>query len=354
MPKFIKDKSKSIGSIPGSLNFHGAQKVSETSIHLISFNENSLNEIVIQDINEAKKYIKPDRTTWINIYGLHDDVAMSKIAEYFSLGKLFMEDLMNTDHIPKYDEGENYHGFILKQISMDKSNNSIDYEQIALVIGENYVLTFQEKPQNMFFLLRERIRKSIGRITKKKEDYLFFAILDLIFDNYLQTTASFGVLIENLTQDVFLNSRKNLEVEIYKYKLEIGFLRMQVRPVKDIILKAIKSETSFVKSRNKAFYNDLVELTSQATETIELYNTSIADLLNLYNTQVSNRMNEVMKVLTVLSTIFIPLTFLSGVYGMNFENIPELSNPYGYFIFWGVILTVGIILFFYFKKKKWL
>ncbi|MBN2664121.1 MAG: magnesium/cobalt transporter CorA, partial [Bacteroidales bacterium] len=337
-----------------NISFLGDKKIDKTSINIISYNNNNnIIEKNIDKISDCKKLLNNDYVTWINIYGLHDVEKMKEISDFFSINNLFMEDILNTGHIPKYVEYENYKGFVLKIVNYNHQKINIEAEQISIIVFENIVLSFQEKSTKIFDPLRKRIRKSIGRIRNKKVDYLMFAVIDILTDNYLQTISKIGQQIENTAKIIFDNSKPNIEQHIFMLKTEIGFLRMQVRPVKELILRAIISEQSFIKKENTEFFNDILELLTQANETIELYNVLIADQLNSYNSFIGNKMNKTMKILTVFASIFIPLTFIAGVYGMNFENIPELRLKYGYFMFWGLIIIIGGTLLLYFKKRKW-
>lgn len=345
---------KDIGAVPGTPVFNGIKKVDKSTIRIIAYNQAQIIEKEINNINEADEFINSDHTTWINVYGLHHTGIINEISKKFKLDDLLVEDILNTDHIPKYEENEKYRAMILKQISYNKENNNITSSQIAVIFGKNYVLTLQEEPLGNFDKLRERMRKSVGRIRKRKADYLLFGILDTLIDNYLYSLSQLGQQIEDTGKRIFISQKHNLEEDIFKNKIEIGYLRMQIRPVKEMLTRLLSLQINFIAKENKAFYNDLIELLTQTNETIEIYNTLVSDQLSTYNTFVGNRMNQIMKVLTVFASIFIPLTFIAGVYGMNFKYIPELSYQYGYFIFWGIIIFIAGGLLYYFKRNKWL
>lgn len=351
MPRFITKNKKSIGTVPGTLDFIGQQKVADTSLSVICYNAEKLSET--NELQSIIQNYKTDTNTifWVNVYGLHDIDRIKEIANAFSIETITTEDILNTNHIPKYEEWEKYKCFILK---LPVYNRNVTSEQISIIVLNNVIITFQEKPSGLFAPLRDRIKTSKGRIRKRKADYLLFAVLDVIIDNYLFSISEIGQEIENTGKLIFDTNEKNIEKRLYRLKTEIGFLRMQVRPVKELIYRFMKSEPSGIEKQNKSFFNDLLELCTQANESVELYNTIIADQISTYNTIVANKMNQVMKVLTVFASIFIPLTFIAGVYGMNFEYIPELKLKYGYFYFWTIIVCAGAVLVYFFRKKKWL
>lgn len=354
MARFIKDRKASKGQIPGSLILIGKQKMDKPVITLMEYNPDQLVEKELSTIEEAKAINDPGTVSWINIYGIHDQELMGQIGDVFGLHTIFLEDVMNTDQRPKYEEGENYDAVILKMLKYDESENLISAEQLSLVLGKHFVLTLQEQRGDVFDPVRERIRNAKTTSRLHDADYLAYALLDTVIDNYIIVTESIGRGIESLEERIFLNPEKSLVEEIYKFKTEVSFLRKSVRPVKDLMGQILRSENTLIQDKYLHFMKDLDDLTTQATEAIELYSGMISDHLNIYSTNVNNRINEVMKVLTIFASTFIPLTFLAGIYGMNFEYIPELGFKYSYLIFWIVVICVVIGLLIYFKRKKWL
>lgn len=353
MARFIKDRSKASGTAPGSLIFIGNQKMDSPIIQLIEFDEDSIEERDMSGIDEITDCTQNNKASWINIYGIHDIAMIDRIGEMLNIKPLFLEDMLNTDQRPLYEDGETYDGFILKMLSYNKEENRIYSEQITIVLGENYVLTLQEQWGDVFNPVRERIRNLKKRLRLKDNDYLTYVLIDTIVDNYILVIEAIGREIEDISSRIFDTSTPGLAKEIFNYKTELNFLRKQIRPVKDIMFQLLKSDTSYFQEKNIPFLRDLNDLVIQATDAIELYNNMISDHLNIYNTNVSNKMNEVMKILTIFAAIFIPLTFFAGIYGMNFDNIPELHLKYGYLYFWIliIILLSGLIVFF--KRKKW-
>uniref|UniRef100_UPI0032177A0C magnesium/cobalt transporter CorA n=1 Tax=uncultured Draconibacterium sp. TaxID=1573823 RepID=UPI0032177A0C len=354
MARFIKDRIKAQGQAPGSLVFIGNQKMEAPVIQIMRYDADNLVEKSVASIEEAYSMLEPSGVNWINIYGLHDMELIEKIGKLFRISSMVLEDIVNTDQRPKYEDDEEFDGFILKMLREDKKDNRIHAEQISIILGENYVLTLQERVGDVFAPVRERIRNSRGRIRLKKNDYLAYVLMDIIVDNYTFLIENIGSKVEDLEDRLFTKIDPKIVEEIYTFKTELNYLRKTVRPVKDLMTALIRSENSYFEEINRQFLTDLYDLVVQSTDAIELYNNLVSEQLNIYNSNVSNRMNEVMKVLTIFASIFIPLTFLAGIYGMNFDYIPELGFKYSYLIFWIVVLIMAGGLLFYFKRKKWL
>lgn len=354
MARFIKDRLASKGQIPGSLILIGNQKMERPDIRLMEYTRENLIEKELSSIDEAVACKESDAVSWINIYGIHDLDLMKRLGEIFEFHPLILEDILNTDQRPKYDDGEIHDAFFLKMLKYDHRSRQITAEQLTLILGQGYVLTLQEQTGDVFNPVRERIRNALPSSRLFDSDYLAYALLDTVVDNYILITEEIGREIEAMEDRIFMELDKSLVEDIYKLKTEISFLRKSVRPVKDLTRDLLKSENSLFQEKYLHFLRDLDDLVTQATEAIELYNGMISDHLNIYSTNVNNRINEVMKVLTIFASIFIPLTFLAGIYGMNFEYLPELTFKYSYLIFWIVVICVSVGLLLYFKRKKWL
>ena len=354
MARFLKDRKASKGQIPGSLILIGNQKMDQPVLKLMEYNPKSLVELELKSIAEAISTKSPDSVSWLNIYGIHDLEMMKQIGEELEFQPLLMEDILNTDQRPKYEEGPSYSAFILKMLMYNESEKKISSEQFTLILGKHYVLTLQEQVGDVFNPVRERIRTAKKTSRLFDADYLAYALLDTIVDNYIQITETIGREIESLEERLFSDPDNSLVQEIYTLKTELSFLRKSIRPVKDVMRDLMRSENSLFQEKYFHFLKDLDDLITQAAEAIELYSAMISDHLNIYSTNVNNRINEVMKVLTIFASIFIPLTFLAGIYGMNFEFLPELSFKYSYLIFWVIVILVVVGLLNYFKRKKWL
>ncbi len=354
MARFIKDRSKAKGTAPGSLIHIGEQKMEKPVIQLIEYDSETLTEKELDSIDEVIECKETDMVSWINIYGIHDLEIIKRLGEIFELNPLFMEDMLNTDQQPKYIDGETYDAFILKMLRFDKIEEDITSEQLTLILGAHYVITLQEQRGDVFNPVRERIRTRKAKARLNDNDYLVYALLDTVVDNYIFLIESIGRKIEDVEDKIFHNQTRQLAEAIYHYKTEINFLRKSVRPVKDMMNHLLKPGSTFFQEKNIEFLKDLNDLVIQATDAIELYSNMVSDQLNIYHTNVSNKMNEVMKVLTIFASIFIPLTFIAGIYGMNFEYMPELKFRYSYLIFWIGIIILGGGLLLFFKRKRWL
>lgn len=354
MARFFKKRTLSRGEVPGSFIFIGKQKIEKPRIRIIDYTDENLEEIEIKDFNEIKKYVNSKSVTWLNIDGLHDIELIKQVEELFEIHPLHLEDILNTDHRPVLIEGDNYILFILKMLRFEEEEKKIHSEQFSMMLKNNFVITFQERVGDVFEPVRERIRKKKGRIRTSGTDYLAYSLFDTIVDNYIYLIEGIGERIEELENMIYKSPSQSVAKEIFNHKMELNFFRKSIRPVREILNQLYKSETGLVNKKNIQFFNDLNQLVLQAIEAIETYNYIITDQLNIYNTVISNRMNEIMKVLTVFAAIFIPLTFFAGIYGMNFEYMPELKFKYGYLFFWIWIVIVAIIMLIYFRKKRWI
>lgn len=354
MARFLKNRKDSVGKAPGSLIHLGKQKMDKSRIRLIQFNDKELVEKEIDDFKKLKSLINENTTTWINIDGLHDINLMKSVQDDFEIPSLTMEDILNTDHRPKVIESSKHVIIILKVLYYENNTDNISSEQISFILGENYILTLQERVGDHFEPVRERIRNLSGKIRFRKSDYLQYALIDTIIDSYLHNIENLGNNIENQDEIIIKEHSKKLAEILYSQKTEMNFVRKTVRPVKEIILRMIKLESNLIEKETFHYWNDLEDLILQAIEAIEVYYTMCSDQINLYQTNISNRVNDVMKVLTIFASIFIPLTFIAGVYGTNFDYLPELHYKFSYFAMWGFMISVAAFMLFYFKRKNWL
>jgi magnesium transporter len=353
MARFLKDRKKSSGKIPGSLIHLGTKKIDQPLIRFTNFTTEKVIEFEPEKLEDCLPYISKGTVSWISLYGLHDEHLIQKLGELFDIHGLLLEDMLNTDQRPKISETDKLQIIILKMLDYNEKTKELSSDQISLILDENFLITLQEKEGHYFDPIRERIRKGTGRVRRKEADYLTYVLLDTIVDNYLLNIEILGDIIEKTEARIFLPNQKGLIQEIYQHKTEINFLRKTVRPVKEIVHQLIENESGFISDDDLKYFRDLNDLITQATESIEIYQMMLNDQMNIYHATLDNRANEIMKVLTVLSAFFIPMTFLAGVYGMNFDNLPEIHWVNGYFYFWGMIMIITISLFIYFKRKKW-
>jgi magnesium transporter len=354
MARFFKKRAENKGLAPGSLVFIGNKKVENIRIRVIDYDQSKLNEAQLDDISKGKEFKETNTVTWINIDGLHDHTLMQKIGDIFDLHPLLLEDIMNTDQRPKLEEFDNCLFLVLKMLRYDKEKQVIIAEQLSMVLGRTFLLTFQEQPGDVFEPVRERIRKQKGRIRATGIDYLAYALVDTVIDNYIAIIERIGEQIEDLDEEVLTNPKPVVMEKINTLKREMNYLRKSIRPLREAVIQLLKLDSKLIKDKTIPFLRDLQDLIIHATEAIDMYREMLSDQLNIYNSSISNRMNEIMKVLTIFAAIFIPLTFVAGIYGTNFEYLPELHYKYSYFILWGVMISVAIAMLSYFKRKDWL
>lgn len=352
--KNISKRSSKAGLPPGTLMFLGERKTEQSTIEIIEYDAQYITEKKTTDYRESFPYKDSEKVAWLNIYGLHDIEMIKAIGHHYEIHNLILEDLLNTDQRPKIEILGHKIFIVLKMLIFDEKEQKIETEQISLVLGNSYVLTFQEKEGDIFDPLRSRLRNAAGRLRNEKSDYLAYAILDIVVDNYFIILEKLGEIIENYEEILMSNSEEQILNKIYTLKREILFLRKSVWPLREVISKLERSETEIIGEKTTPYMRDLYDHTIQVIDTVETYRDMITGLLDLYLTTVSNKMNEVMKVLTIIATIFIPLTFIAGVYGMNFENMPELGWKYAYHIVMATMLVVAIAMLYYFRRKKWL
>lgn len=354
MARFLKDRSASLGQVPGTPVHIGEQKMEEAVISLMDISADGLVEKELASIEEATHCKDSDPVSWINIWGVHDVSMIQRLGEIFQIPALYLEDILNTDHRPKFEESDSLGVFILKMAKYDEVHRRISATQCTVILGERFVITLQEQKGNDFNVVRERIRNTKKRTKFVDPDYLAYVLLDTIVDNYIQVVESIGRQIEALEDRLFKKSDPQLIEDIHVLKNELSYLRKSVRPVREFMLKVVKSDNDIFQEKYLPFIRDLNDLVYQATDAIELYNGMISDHLNIYSIIMNERTNKVMQMLTIFASIFIPLTFFAGIYGMNFQHFPELSFKYSYLFFWIVSILVAVALLIFFKRKKWL
>lgn len=357
---FSKRQSGKIGLMPGSYVFVGEKKQEEIQINLMDYNEENYEFRTLDNIDEALPYKDNKNITWINIYGLHETAILEKIEKYFNIHSLVMEDVLNTNQRPKLEIYDDYIFAVIKMIYFDDEDYKLTTEQISLILCENYIICFQERKGDFFNPLRERIKSGKGRARKSGADYLAYTILDMIVDNYFISLEKLGDEIEALDVQVLEDPDPDLAQQINSLKRSLILMRRNTWPLREVISMFVRDQLPYFRTRTLPFLRDLYDHTLQVVDTTEIYIEMVNGLLEMHMSAMSNRLNEVMKVLTIIATIFIPLSFLAGVYGMNFDtgagpfNMPELHYRYGYAFFWLLVLIVGGGLVVYFKKKKWM
>ena len=354
MSKLVKKKSKKVGLPPGSIVHIGNKRAEKTKITIVDYNEEQFQEKEVKTVKECCPYKEKPTITWINIDGVHEVKIIEELGKIYNFHPLILEDIVDTDQRPKIKDFGDYIFIILKMHYYDKENNEIKIEQVSLIFGKNYVISFQEREGDVFDSIRERIRNNIGRIRKARADYLIYALMDAIIDNYFTILEKLGEETEDLEAKVIKDPvPANLQI-IYKLKSELIFLRKSVWPLREVISILEKGESVLIDKSTNIYLRDIYGHTIQVMDTVETLRDVISGTLDVYLSSVSNKMNEIMKVLTIIATIFIPLTFIAGVYGMNFQYMPELKWVWAYPLILSVMLIIGIVMVIFFKKRKWM
>lgn len=355
MYRDLKKSTKTIGLSPGTLVYIGERKIEQVRITVFDYNHDSCEERELDDIDQCFEFKNKNNITWINIEGLHDIELVRKMGECFGLHPLVLEDILSTNQYPKMEDLEDYICIVLKMLYYDEKNDQIDTEQVSLVLGPNFVLSFQEgREGDVFDSVRMRIQNGKGRIRKMGSDYLAYALMDVIVDSYFGILDKLGERIEFLEEDLVSDPRPKTLQAIHHLKRELLFLRRSIWPLREALSNLARNESDLITESINIHLRDVYDHTIQVIDTIEIFREMVSGMLDIYLSSISNKLNEVMKVLTIITTIFIPLSLVAGIYGMNFEYMPELRWHWGYPLVIVFMFAIGISMVFYFKKKRWL
>ena len=347
-------RSSKLGTPPGTLVHVGEQKAEAVEISVMDFDPAGYRETRCQSIRECQAFRKTETISWINVNGLHDVGLIAEAGEIFGIHPLVQEDILNTEQRPKLEDYDDYIYLVLRMLRPDGDRRRILAEQVSIVLGSNFVLSFQEAPGDVFEGLRDRIRGAKGRVLKMGSDYLVNCMVDAVLDGYFATMEEMSDRVEDLENRLIADPTPQLLGEIYEARRECAFLRKCAWPLRDMITSFERSDSALVKEETFVYVRDLLDHALRIIETIEILRDTIAGMLEMYLSSASNRMNEVMKVLTVIATVFIPLTFIAGVYGMNFKWMPETDWPWSYPILWVVMIVLAAGMLRQFRKKKWI
>jgi magnesium transporter len=342
------------GLPPGTLVHVGEKKAGKVRITIIDYDESHVEEKEAKRIEECFPFTDKPTVTWININGLHQLDIIEKIGEHFNVHPLVLEDIVNTGQRPKIEDFIDYIFVTLKMLRYSDKEKKTKAEQVSLILGSNFVISFQENDGDVFDPIRQRIKADKGRIRKMGADYLAYALMDAIVDNYFTILEKLGDRIEDFEEELVVNPKPETLQAIHHLKREMIFLRKSVWPLREVINRLERWESSLINKSTSIYFRDVYDHTIQVIDSVETFRDMLSGMLDIYLSSVSNRMNEVMKLLTIIATIFIPLTFIAGVYGMNFRFMPELEMSIGYPVVLLVMLFIGILMFAYFRKKKWL
>lgn len=350
--KFQK-RSRKTGLSPGSLVHIGSQYTEKSKITLIRYNETFFEEKEISSIKDFHLEKDKNIVTWINIDGLQDIKLFEDAGEIFNLHPLILEDILNTDQRPKAEDYGDYIYLVLRNFHGPEDENLLS-DQVSIVLGQDFVLSFQERESGLFESIKEKISKNKGRIRKERADYLTHAIVDNMVDNYFVVLENLEEKIEFLEDDLVKKPTQTTLHDIHSFKRELIMLGKTLWPLREAISSLERSDSPLINKTTLIYFKDIYDHTIAIIDNVETFKDMLSGMLDIYLSTVSNRLNEVMKVLTIIATIFMPLTFIAGVYGMNFRYMPELEWRWGYFGILGIMLVIALLMVKYFKKKKWL
>jgi magnesium transporter len=351
--RFLKKRSVKAGMPPGSLVHIGETPAEAVSIELIGYDRDSYEELRFQTVEDCLPHLERTGIIWVNVEGVHNLEIIRHLGEQFSLHPLVLEDIVNTSQRPKIEDYDSYL-FIVLRMLRPTGGGDFSSEQLSIILAPDHIFTFQEGLQgDVFDSIRERLRNNKGKARSMGADYLAYALIDAIVDSYFSVLEELGERIVNLEEDLTRAPDTTSLQEINNIKKEIIFLRKAVWPLREAVSFLERGDSHLLTPATRLYFRDVYDHTVQVIDTVETYRDLLSGMLDLYLSSISNRINEVMKFLTVIGTIFMPLTFLVGVYGMNFKHMPELEWRYGYFMLWGFMITLSIAMIIYFRRKRW-
>jgi len=353
MPERDPRHSSKAGLPPGTLVHLGRHVAEKATITVINYNEDTYRVKETTSTDECFSLIDPSMVTWINVDAVSDPQTVEAIGKHFGLHPLLLEDVMNTDQRPKMDNYDDYLFLVLKMIMINVDTRAPEADQVSFVLGRNYLISFLERPSEVFLPAVERLQAERSRIRKNGPDYLLYTLVDVIVDNYFAIIDKGSEILEELEARVIRGVRTETLIDIQRRKRDFMFLRKSISPLRDVLLAIERNDTDLISPSLMVFFRDIADHSIRVIDNIETSREMLSGMLDIYLSSVSNRLNEVMKVLTVISTIFMPLTFIAGVYGMNFHNMPEIGWPYGYYASLVLMAFVVITMLIFFKRKKW-
>ena len=352
---------KAPGTAPGTLVYEGDRPPGPVSIEVIDYDAEQLEEAVVEDVEACVRYHEADAVAWINVEGVHDIPLVGRFGEIFGLHPLTLEDIVSTDQRPKLEEYPEYVYIVVQMMHYDDETGTVEPEQVSLIVGEGFLISFQEGMQgDVFEPVRQRLRESRGLIRQRGADYLAYALIDVIVDYYMDILEGLGEHIETLEDEITRRPDANLLRDINVLRRRVTTLRRSIWPLRDVILALERTDRPFITDYIDPYLRDVYDHTVRTVELIESAREILTSLVELHLSMASHRMNEVMKVLTIIATFFLPLTFIAGIYGMNFNpdasplNMPELNWFFGYPFAWSLMLGVAAVMYLFFRRKGWL
>ncbi len=352
--RFVRRHSKRPGSAPGTLVHTGVKKVEEVRVTFLDYDEQGINERVDVAVADVLPFRDSPTVSWVNVDGLHDVDLVQHIGDHFGIHPLVLEDVLSVGQRPKAEEYDAFVYVVLPMLSWNAEGRHIEEEQVSLILGPSWVFTFQERAGDQFEPVRERLRQAKGRIRSRGADYLAYALIDAIVDHYFQVLEAIGSATEELELEVLEDPSPATMQRLHHLKREMVVMRRAVWPLRDMVNGLVRTDSALVQQPTRVFLRDVYDHAIQIIDSVESLRDVISGILDLYLSNLSNRTNEVMKVLTIMATIFIPLTFVAGVYGMNFEHMPELGVPWAYAAVWGVMIAMALAMVAFFRRKGWL
>ena len=347
-------KRLKVGLAPGTLVHVGEKKAEKVVIRVLIYNSEELIEKELQTVEECLAFKdNPGMNLWVNVDGLDRIEVIEKLGSYFKIHPLTLEDVLNTGQRPKMEDYDSYIYTVLKMILLDEEREEIIIDQVSIILGSNYILSFQEREGDVFDPLRERLKNPASRLRKNGVDHLAYSLIDAIIDNYFLILEHFGEEIEDLEEKLIENPMPETMRMIQKHKRDMIILRRSVWPLRELINSLQRVESGLINETTQIYLRDIYDHTIQVIDSVEAFRDILSSMVDVYLSSLSNRMNDIMKVLTIIATIFIPLTFVAGVYGMNFDYMPELRWHWGYPVVMLSMALIGISMFLYFKKRRW-
>ena len=353
MPRFFRKSEKKAGSSPGlQIDAQTALGI-ESDICVLIYSKDSLEIYHPPDIDAALPLIQKNKTAWIQVTGINDHLAFSRMGELFNIHTLTLEDMVDPAHPPKFEDFDSYYYVTLKQLAFDPQNHEISETQVSMAVMENLVIFVQDKPSPCLKAVEKRLQAGRGNIRTGGPGYLAYALIDAVIDHSFDVIGQIASAVESVERDMLEDLNPGHLEQIHRLKREVIFFNKQLRPVRGAILSLIKSESPFVPDAVIRFYTDILDHVNHILDAVTSLQELLSSMLDFYMSAQGNRMNEVMAILTIISTIFIPLSFLAGIYGMNFKFMPELEWQWGYFILLGCMAVIGGAMVVFFKKKGW-
>ena len=351
MHQTLPKRQEDIGLSPHELKFRGRHRSPEVRMTVFDIGTEDVTETIIHSVEELQSY--EDKLLWLNIDGLHNETLMRELADRLHIPAEILSDVMEPGTRPQTEEFDDGLFLSIKMMQFDETLNQVSINNLSIVVMSNMLITFQEEHSSLFNPVKERLKKHNRRFRSLGADYLAFALLDVVIDNYIFILGVLGEKIEALENKMVLNPERGILKIINLFKRELSDLGRYIKPAREMITSLVKNDGDFITRKNYKYFKELQDNISQAVELLDYYREILYDELNIYHSSMSTRLNDIMALLTVFSVIFIPLTFIVGVYGMNFKNMPELQLPHGYFIVWVVMLLIAAGMLWYFKRKKW-